>query len=187
VAGESARAVTATRRDPLRTFQFRLRLIPDDLPQGPNGAAGTPAGPGRTPYIAGVRAVSGLAWSLSVHETWSGGNNYHRYANPDRIAWEPITLEQGIALDSRLEEWADAARSLHGTGPRSQIKRTLVIDVWDGAVHPGDPSGAVVRSYTVHNAWVRKFVALPKLDAMSSEVAFHSVEVVHEGWSVGPG
>jgi phage tail-like protein len=194
VAGENGRTLTATRRDPLRTFQFRLRLIPDDLPKGPkepSSAAGTPPGPGRTPYIAGVRAVSGLAWSLSVHETWSGGNNYHRYANPDRIAWEPITLEQGIALDSRLEEWADAARSLHGTGFLSPVKRSLVIDVWDGAVHSagpsGDPPGAVVRSYTVHNAWVRKFVALPKLDAMTSEVAFHSVEVIHEGWSVGKG
>ena len=188
MAGEIGKTVAATRRDPLRTFQFRLRLIPDDLPQAANGV-GTPAGPGRTPYIAGVRTVSGLAWSLSVHETWSGGNNYHRYANPDRITWEPITLEQGIALDSRLEEWADAARGLHGTGSRSPVKRTLVIDVWDGAVHSagpsGDPPGVVVRSYTVHNAWVRRFVALPKLDAMASEVAFHSVEVVHEGWSVG--
>jgi phage tail-like protein len=183
--GENGKRVTAIRRDPLRTFQFRLRLDPPR--------------PGGTPYIAGVRMVSGLAWSLSVHETWSGGNNYHRYANPDRITWEPITLEQGIALDSSLEEWADAARSflcisldpsvksdldpsVKRVPPPPSVKRELVIDVWNA----GDPPEAAIR-YTVHNAWVRKFVALPKLDAMTSEVAFHSVEVIHEGWSVGKG
>jgi phage tail-like protein len=164
--------ITTNRRDPLRTFQFRLRLEPDRS--------------GLQPYIGGVRSVSGLSWDLSVQEIWSGGNNYHRYANPDRLTWEPITLEQGLAVDDRLEDWANAARGLHGTGFLTPVKRNLRIDVWDGVAHPADPPLTLVRRYIVENAWVRKFVALPKLDAMASEVAFQSLEVVHEGWRVDP-
>jgi phage tail-like protein len=161
--------VAVTRRDPLRTFQFRLKLM-----TGPN-----------TDYIAGVRSVSGLSWTMSVHETWSGGNNYHRYANPNRITWEPITLEQGVALDTTLEAWAEAARDLHQGGAASAVKRNLTIDVWDRTALGAEPTGAahpILQSYIIRNAWVSKYVALPKLDAMSSEVALLSVEIVHEGW-----
>lgn len=159
--------------DPLCTFQFRVRLLP-----------GEPSA-----YIAGVRSISGLSWSMTAHETWSGGNDYHRYATPDRITWEPLTLEQGIALDDTLEEWANAARDLHKGGGTGPVKRTMVIDLYDrvgAGANPKESSDTgIVRTYTVRNAWVSKFVALPKLDSMASEVAFLSVEIVHEGWQAG--
>lgn len=165
-----ATPVKVSRRDPLRTFQFRVSLEPG----------------GGSDYIAGVRSISGLTWSMSAHETWSGGNNYHRYTTPDRITWEPLTLEQGIALDDTLEEWANAARDFHKGGGTGPVKRTMIIDLWDRTGVGDEPflfsEAALVRTYRVRNAWVSKLVALPKLDAMSSEVAFLSIEVMHEGW-----
>jgi hypothetical protein len=69
------------------------------------------------------------------------------------------------------------------------VKRTLRIDVWDRTFVGVDPGAGTdrtrVRKYTIKNAWVSKFVALPKLDAMASEIAFQSFEVIHEGWVEG--
>lgn len=173
--------VSAQRRDPLRTFQFRVRFEGDKTP---SDAA--------TPYIAGVRSVSGLSWNLATYETWSGGNNLHPYVTPNRVSWDPITLEQGIARDGSLEAWAEAARVMvdapSATAARA-ARRNVRIDVWDHAVLGGTPAAsggaganAILCSYVVYNAWVRKYVALPRLDAMTSEIALASVEIAHEGW-----
>ena len=165
---------TVARRDPLRTYQFRLRLDPP----GPSGDR----------HVAGVRSVSGLSWAIEAQETWSGGNNFHRYATPHRITWEPLILEHGIALGNDLEQWAHAARQhvLGVSSPLPLAKRDLVLEVWDPtrAIEPvpegaNDPS---IRKYQVRKAWVSKYVALPKLDATASEVAIQTLEIIHEGW-----
>lgn len=117
---------TARPRNPLRTYAFRLRV--DDR------------------AVAGLRKVSGLTMSVQAHETWEGGNSLHRYAQPDRATWEPITLEQGLALDDTLERWARAAiEFLHtGSRPSEAVKRNVVLEVWDpqsslgGFAGPGD-------------------------------------------------
>ncbi len=164
----------ATPRDPLRTYQYRVRL------RNPNGIWTDP--------IAGVQRISGLSCSIGTHEVWEGGNNYHPYVNPDRVTWEPITLEQGLALNRTLEDWAKACLefAMGGIPPRGQaIKRDVMIEVWspyEGPKRTRQPAD-LRRAYAVTNAWVSRFEAMPQLDAMASQVALLSVELVHEGFT----
>lgn len=138
-----AATVPAKPRDPLRTYQFRI------------GFADGASGGGNVTYVAGVRTVSGLRAQVTAYETWEGGNNLHRYANPNRVIWEPITLEQGLALDATLEQWADAVLeftmtgtpakgnfpkpSAAGTTSTRAVKRQLVLDVYDENEFPAGP------------------------------------------------
>ena len=163
---------TAARHDPLRNFQFRVKLL---------------QGAGSDEYIAGVQKVSGLNLSIGASETWSGGNSLHRYANPDKVTWDPITLEQGLALDDSLARWAEAVLEFvqRATPPSVPLKRNLAIDVWDPHKSMAGGSGTPterMRRFLVYNAWISRYQALPQLDAMGNEVALISVELVHEGW-----
>ncbi|RKH10763.1 phage tail protein [Corallococcus sp. CA053C] len=168
--------VPANARNPLRTFQFRIRMN--------TSAAGQ--------YVAGVRSVSGLSVHVSPFEVWEGGNNLHRYAQPHKVLWEPIVMDQGLALDDTLERWANAVLEFARTGkaPGEAVKRDVFIDLWDAYAHPTEVPApgpeARMRSFYVHNAWVSKYHALPKLDAMAGEVALMSLELTHEGWEPVP-
>lgn len=178
---------TAQPRNPLRTYTFHLKL---------DNAA-----------VAGVRKVSGLTMNVQAHETWEGGNSLHRYAQPDRAMWEPITLEQGLALDDTLQRWAEAVIEFLHTGrrPNAPVKRNLVLEVWDPQASPGGfatpPTAATAGagggssgtgetaarprlplSYEIVNAWVSRYQAIPAVDAMTDEVGLLLVELTHEGW-----
>jgi phage tail-like protein len=127
-------AVTALPRNPLRNYQFRVAVL--SVGTEPDSSA---------PYVAGVRTVSGLRAQISPSETWEGGNNLHRYANPSKVTWEPITLESGLALDSTLEDWSRSVLEFCSTGKRpasgEEVKRHVIIDVWDeNAHHVGPPA-----------------------------------------------
>jgi phage tail-like protein len=168
----------AVPRNPLRTYQFRIAVF---------SLGGAP-----TEYVAGVKNVSGLRVQVSAWETWDGGNNLHRYANPNKVTWEPVTLEQGIALDDTFERWSQAVLDYAaGKVPEEAVKRQVMIDIWDENTHPNGPPalgngaaslGPRFRRYHLKNAWISKYQSLPKLDSLTSEVALLSVELVHEGW-----
>lgn len=189
-------AVVAVPRNPLRTYQFRVAVF---------SLGATPS-----EYVAGVKSVSGLRTQVSAWEVWEGGNNLHRYANPNKVTWEPVTLEQGLALDTTFERWAQAVLDFAaGKVPSEAVKREVMIDVWDENMHPAGPPapaqpptpspsttssittnptveigplGPRFRRYHLTNAWISKYQALAKLDSLTSEVALLSVELVHEGW-----
>jgi phage tail-like protein len=196
--------VTATPYDPLLTYQFRLLLLapPDDstpeqlattrgtLTGGGAGVASKSdigAAPNDQEYVAGVRRVSGLTLTVAATETWEGGNSLHRYANPHRAVWEPILLEQGISLNSSLQAWAEAGIQFLRTGtvdPAQPVKRNVLLDVWDpGVTNAGNRPRL---RYVIFNAWVSKYQAIPRLDAMADEVALLSVELTHHGWRPDP-
>lgn len=188
--------------DPLRNYAFRVVLLQDVADAG---GAGDSTGSGGEVQVAGVQKVSGLTSSVAALETWSGGNMRHAYKVPDRASWEPITLEQGLALDDTLEIWAQAvlAYLTHGTLPSVPVKRNLFIDIYDPELHPkgtdtrrpegltGSPPNAPkilaqgasrAKRFAVYNAWISKYVAMPPFDAMGGEVALLSVEITHEGF-----
>src|SRR5688500_16043993 len=112
------------RRNPLRNYQFTVGILTSET-------AGV--------VVGGVQRVSGLGGSISSYEVWEGGNNLHRYANPDKLSWDPVTLEQGILLDDTLEEWALGVRHFVATntlmtgksGAKVPVKRNVMIEVWD--------------------------------------------------------
>jgi phage tail-like protein len=192
-------AVTATPYDPLLTYQFRLQLLDPPADSSPEqlattrgtlagaspGSTSTPdIGTASTGYVAGVRRVSGLTMTVAATETWEGGNSLHRYANPHRAVWEPILLEQGISLDTSLQAWAEAGVRFLRTGTvdmAQPVKRNVLLDVWDpGFTNAGDTRPRL--RYVIFNAWVSKYQAIPRLDAMADEVALLSVELTHHGW-----
>jgi phage tail-like protein len=198
----SSPVVTATPYDPLLTYQFRLQLLPPPASPTPeqetttaNPAAGSPGTTGSADigspaagYIAGVRRVSGLTLTVAATETWSGGNSLHRYANPHRAIWEPILLEQGIALDTTLQVWAEAGIRFLRTGTvvtGNPVKRNVLLDVLDPALATAGETRPQFR-YLIFNAWVSKYQAVPRLDAMADEVALLSVELTHHGWRRDP-
>lgn len=169
---------TVNPRNPLRTYAFHLEV---------DGVV-----------VAGLRKVSGLSMSIEANETWEAGNRLYRYAHPDRATWQPIVLEQGLALDDTLERWARATIDFLHTGlPQGEkVKRNVVLEVWDPQAAastfttPGSPdtgseggdTGPRRRSYDIFNAWISRFEAIPSLDAMGDEVGLLVVELTHEGW-----
>ncbi len=171
---------TVAARDPLRNYQFTISLQT-------NGAQVT---------VGGVSKVSGLNAVVSPLEVWEGGNNLHRYANPDKVTWDPVTLEQGIALDDTLEVWALAVQSFvmtgrvqagpYAAGGGTAVKRNVTIELWPPSNVAGPPASqpGPARRYHLYNAWISRYNALPRLDALASEVALVSVELIHEGWTV---
>lgn len=173
--------------DALKNFQFRLKLNTVGNPDGATGSTG---------YIAGVNRVSGLNVSIAATEIWSGGNARHRHAHPDKCTWDAITLDQGLALDGTLAQWAQAAVNFATSGVADgavPVKRSVTLDVWDpyrtgppaetgGTVTGANPPDRPMYRYLIHNAWISRYQAMPGLDAMSNEVALLSVELTHEGW-----
>jgi phage tail-like protein len=157
----------AGRRDPLRTYRFRVLL------------EGRP--------VAGLQKVSGLGVTVTARETWEGGNSLHRYANPDRATFAPVTLHQGLALGTELEQWAFAAVTFLRTGlppePDVPVKRNVVVEMLD---HWADRTGPAAVRYLIHNAWVSKYEAVPSLDALGNEIALRTLEFTHEGWRADP-
>lgn len=202
--------VEATFYNPLLTYQFRLQLLglPADvtpeqldpsatLPTGGRGAGAGDLGVVPMGYVAGVRRVSGLTLTVAATETWEGGNSLHRYANPHRAVWEPILLEQGLALDTSLQAWAEAGVAFLRTGrvdTNQPVKRNVLLEVWDpGASSTAEtaadaepPPARPQARYVIFNAWVSKYQAIPRLDAMADEVALISVELTHHGWRKDP-
>jgi phage tail-like protein len=182
-----------TPRDALRGFNFRLKFESAPVAGGSGAAAAATSAAAQgleQKYIAGVRSVTGLTWNLSSYETWSGGNNMHPFMTPNRVSWPSITLDQGIALDASIEEWAEVCRAMATGMTVAGARRTLRIDVWDPLLLGGQPDASEVEtaafSYLIYNAWVSKYTALPKLDAGTSEVALASIEIMHEGWRRTP-
>ena len=179
-------------RDPLRNFRFQLHF-------------GDPKAP-----IAGVQRASGLSFSVSSYEVWEGGNNLHRHAQPDRVTWDPISLETGLMLDSTLFDWTEQLRRFlgvktegwpenrpdtsaptanpapAGTVRQPSLKRTVYLTLWDPMLADGTApllaETTDVLEFEILNAWPSKLVAVPKLDGLGSEVAFQTLELVHEGW-----
>lgn len=177
-------------RDPLRNFRFQLHF-------------GDPKAP-----IAGVQRASGLSFSVSSYEVWEGGNNLHRHAQPDRVTWDPISLETGLMLDSTLFDWTEQLRRFLGgktegwpdsaastaasaTGAAAKpapnlLKRTVYLTLWDpllaGEFAPELAESTDILQFEILNAWPSKLVAVPKLDGLGAEVAFQTLELVHEGW-----
>ncbi len=150
--------VNTHRHDPYRTFKFQVFI--DDKP------------------VAGLSKMTALKKTTEVATWRTGGDPSHERKLPGGTKYEAITLEQGLTHDPVFEEWANRVNNLDGDAAMSlrHFRRNLRINVLNLQGHP-------VISYTVRNAWVSEYQALPDFDAKTmNTVAIQSIKIEHEGW-----
>jgi len=154
-------AAEATKRDPYRNFNFKIVID------------------GRE--VAACKKMSKLAASVEVVK-FRAGNAISAVNElmPGRVAYEPVTLENGLTNDRLFEEWATALmrneRSNGDTKLDPAFRRNVTIQVYD------IDGKTMVRKYSLHNAWCSKYTALSDLVGDANEVIIESIQIEHEGF-----
>jgi phage tail-like protein len=95
-----------------------------------------------------------------------------------KTKYEPVTLEQGLSLDTDFEEWADQVNKQGGTDlvqKDNEFRKELRVEV-------SDPNGDVVLKYKMHKCWVSEYAANPDIDANANAVAIKMLKLEIEGW-----
>ena len=189
--------VTATPYDPLLTYQFRLLLLdaPDDVtPEQMASSRGTLGRrqrwceqPGHRRGVVGLRRRR-TARVRADHDRRGdrdvGGRQLA--AQVRQPAPRPVGADPARAGDLARHDVAGAGRRQACTscapGTLGQpVKRNVLLDVYDPGVSNSGETRPRLR-YVIFNAWVSKYQALPRLDAMADEVALLSIELTHHGW-----
>jgi phage tail-like protein len=95
-----------------------------------------------------------------------------------KTKYEPITLEQGLSLNTDFEDWADLVNKFGGTDlseKDNKFRRDIRIEVLD---LDGEP----VLKYKIMSCWVSEYTAVPDLDANANAVGIKTVKIENEGW-----
>jgi phage tail-like protein len=123
--------------------------------------------------VLGVSKVSALKRSTDVVSHREGGDQSTQRHSPGRSNFEPITLERGLTLDRRFEDWANKVYSDGAT--LEGYKRDIRIEVMNVQNKP-------VMAYKVYRAWVKEYTALPELDANANASMLETIVLQNEGW-----
>src|SRR3989344_4803056 len=111
-------SVNAERRDPYKTYKFRLRL--------PDGA-----------YLAGLSKMSALKRSTEVVKFREGGDPSTSRKSPGQTEYEAVTLERGVTHDTTFEQWANKVWNFgSGLGAEVSLKdfrKDLVLEIYNEA------------------------------------------------------
>ena len=123
--------------------------------------------------VAGFSEVSGLEQEIEIEEFKEGGMDFvHKF--PNGIKHSNIILKRGITVDSSLRKWyesvLDATR--YGNAPIPK-EPTVYIALMDS-------SNSEKIRFMLKDAYPIKWSG-PQLNASASEVAFETLELVHEG------
>jgi len=129
--------------------------------------------------VAAVNKISPLKRTTEVISFREGGDPSSVHLSPGQVKYEPITLEQGLTLDTGFEQWAQKVWT-YGANPGSEVslkdfRRDLSLDFLDEA-------GQVVITYTIFRCWPSEYTALPELDAGANAVAIRTLVLQTEGW-----
>ena len=118
--------------------------------------------------VCGFSEVTGLQAEIEVQEYREGGlNEYiHKRAGPAKYA-SNLIMKRGVA-DSK-ELWSWYCDVLQGTVRRKSLAVVLM-----------DSAGNEKRRWTLQNGYPVKWSG-PDFKAQTSEVAFESLELAHEG------
>jgi phage tail-like protein len=151
--------VNPHRLDPYKNFKFRVVM---------NGRA-----------VAGVSRISALRRVTEVVSHREGLDLNTPRLSPGVTTFDPIILERGVSHDTDFEAWANEvfnpSSSRGNEIALASFRRDIRIELFNEA-------GQLVIAYQVRRAWVSEFVALSDLDAASSDIAFQSITLQHEGW-----
>jgi phage tail-like protein len=96
---------------------------------------------------------------------------------PGKINYEPITLKQGLSLDSDFEQWADRINKWRDTDlaqKDNEFRKELKVQVLD-------PNGEVVLKYKMHKCCVSEYSAIHDIDAKGNSIAIETLKIEHEG------
>jgi phage tail-like protein len=117
---------------------------------------------------AGFSEVTGLNTETNVIEYREGSDPNHMRKLPGLEKFGNVTLKRGVTPDPELFNWHKAV--LDGDILRDESMSIVLLD---------ERRQEVVR-WNLLNAWPSKWVG-PDLKAGANEIAFESVEIVHEG------
>lgn len=113
------------------------------------------------------RKVSGLGATVATRSLNGGGQNLYSYKLPERVQYENLVLERGLALGSPLAAEFNAAMTLFQFTPSNVLVSLL------------DESGVPLSSWLFTNAYPVKWSAAP-LDADSNQVVIETMELAYQ-------
>lgn len=145
---------------PYRTFKFRVYFE------------------GKSEPVALVGKMGALKRTTEVVEWRQGGESNTVRKLAGRTKYEPISLEQGLSLDTDFEDWADRVNKWGGADlaeKDNDFRKELRVEVLD-------LDGGVALKYKIHKCWVSEYTATPDLDANANTVAIKTLKIENEGW-----
>ena len=133
---------------------------------------------GKSDPVALVSKMTALKRTTEVVEWRQGGESNTVRKLAGKTKYEPITLEQGLSLDTDFEDWADQVNKWGGTDlseKDNEFRKELRVEVLD-------LDGEVVLKYKMHKCWVSEYTAIPDFDANANAVAIKTLKIENEGW-----
>jgi phage tail-like protein len=133
---------------------------------------------GKSEPVALVSKMTALKRTTEVVEWRQGGESNTVRKLAGKSKYEPITLEQGLSLDTDFEDWADRVNKWGGTDlsqKDNEFRKELRVEVLD-------LDGEVVLKYKMHKCWVSEYTAIPDFDANANAVAIKTLKIENEGW-----
>lgn len=122
--------------------------------------------------IAHFSECSGLKTTATVFEIEEGGLNGITHKRPGQSRWENIVLRYATNASMDLLTWRDTWLQDGFTQRKS------------GSIIVRDMAGNPVRTYNFTRAWPVSWEG-PQLNSGSSELAVETLEIAHEGLTVG--
>lgn len=119
--------------------------------------------------VAGFSEVQGLEAETEMEEIREGGVNGHVHRLPKGIKHPRIVLKRGMTSSPALWEWYD--NYAQGAIPRKRK---------DGSIILYKPDGEELCRWNFFGAYPVKWSG-PGLNALSSDAAIETVELVHSG------
>ena len=113
------------------------------------------------------RKVSGIGSTLSTHSLNEGGQNLFSQRLPDRVQYENLVLERGLALGSLLAQEFDTTMSLFQFNPSNVLVSLL------------DEAGVNINSWLFQTAYPVKWSISP-FDAEANQVVIETLELSYQ-------
>lgn len=113
------------------------------------------------------KKVSGIGSTISTQALNEGGQNLYSHKLPERVQYENLVLERGLAVGSLLFIEFNAAMSLFKFNPSN-----VLISLLDEAALP-------ISSWLVVNAYPVKWI-VSSLDADSNAVIIETMELSYQ-------
>jgi phage tail-like protein len=149
---------TATRKDPLPVFCFKVEL----------SLVG--AGPAASAFF---KSVSGLRYETEIVPVREGGANDTTFQLVGATKWSNIVLKQGFTGSSDLLKWRE-----------NWLKPGSMVRIATGKIIQLNTQLQAVATWTFYRGWPAKW-EMSELDASKSELAIETLEIAHEGITFG--